>query len=530
MKNLLKKYSDQNPEKFNKDFIMSREDTGVLQYVQDIFKALEILNEIKVESITIETDEAQFGPIKSSHKYYKSILQSRLNRIHYKLRITPTESVPNVPILEEDSVVREFVENENTFTREGDIYLNKLIDNCFYINEGVRYYLIYQIVDNATYGTNECVSLKSLLMPITIRHHNIIATPEFMENPINLKSFEVLLFSKKINPIMYIFGKDAYNSLVKLQVKDPDNIISEWQQYEDTTLLDKFNNFFGTDIKFAAALTDFEADENRLIFKIGSNGKDQCCYISVDKEKLETDQLTKVVVGSLLDIRVDAKKNLTFTYDDIIRPWFWIDKLSAPFTKNTDSMKKFEKTKTMLISLDRLVDDATRNILNIAAEDKKNTLTIIRYILREFETLVNSDNQDLENKRLRLYEYQTYSLRKYFSDQIYRVLNSSTRSKAVLDRMFSNLSPMFIIKQTVVNELLRYYNATNEMNLYASLLKYTFRGPQSLNKTVSMEQRDLHPSYAGRLSLIAAASGDPGLSGTLTPFVEVYNNYFKKQD
>ena len=163
-------------------------------------------------------------------------------------------------------------------------------------------------------------------------------------------------------------------------------------------------------------------------------------------------------------------------------------------------------------------------------KDKKNTLTIIRYILREFETLVNSDNQDLDNKRLRLYEYQTYSLRKYFSDQIYRVLNSSTRSKAVLDRMFSNLSPMFIIKQTVVNELLRYYNATNEINLYASLLKYTFRGPQSLNKTVSMEQRDLHPSYAGRLSLIAAASGDPGLSGTLTPFVETYNNYFKKQD
>ena len=129
---------------------MSREDTGVLQYVKDIFKALEILNEIKVESVTIETDESQFGPIKSGHRYYKGILQSRLNRIHYKLRITPTETVPNFPILEEDSKPREFVENENTFTREGDIYLNKLlITASFYINEGVRYYLIYQIVDNA---------------------------------------------------------------------------------------------------------------------------------------------------------------------------------------------------------------------------------------------------------------------------------------------------------------------------------------------------------------------------------------------
>jgi len=91
------------------------------------------------------------------------------------------------------------------------------------------------------------------------------------------------------------------------------------------------------------------------------------------------------------------------------------------------------------------------------------------------------------------------------------------------------LNPMYIIKQTVVNELLRYYNSTNEMNLYACLLKYTFRGPQSINKTVSVYQRDLHPSYAGRLSLVASSASDPGISGTLVPFIEFDNYYFGSQ-
>jgi len=89
---------------------------------------------------------------------------------------------------------------------------------------------------------------------------------------------------------------------------------------------------------------------------------------------------------------------------------------------------------------------------------------------------------------------------------------------------------MYIIKKTVVNELLRYYNATNEMNLYSCLLKYTFRGPQSINRIVSVNQRDIHESYVGKISLVASSASDPGISGTLVPFVEVYDNFFEKQE
>ena len=66
---------------------------------------------------------------------------------------------------------------------------------------------------------------------------------------------------------------------------------------------------------------------------------------------------------------------------------------------------------------------------------------------------------------------------------------------------------MGVIKNMIVNELLRYYNAPNEINLYTALLKYTYSGNQAISsKNVSNKQRDVHPSYTGRLSLIASSA------------------------
>jgi hypothetical protein len=539
MKKYLKKYSDENPEKFNKDFILSRNDTDILDYVKDIFKALEILGEIEILDITLETDESSFGPIRNQHQYYKAILPSRLNKIHYKVKITPTEIITDKPILQDNSeeegyhqdkkVVAEVV--DNSFIIERDLFINKVIDNSFYINEGIRYFLIYQIVDNSTYGTRDSVSLKSLLMPITVNRRDYLtlnshfdSTKSYTDIPV----YDVLLFSKRVSPILYAIGRYAYNSLISMEVKNEDKIIEERQNFRDEKLIDNLNKFFGVNFKFSDDENEL-VRKGRTVFKL----KDKSGYgtfVSVDTEALENKDTNLLsVLGSLADIKADKKKRIVFNYDDLISPWFWIDKLSIFFTKNSDPIKKFEKIKTMLISLDRLMDDATKKILNLPKEDKKTTLNIIRYMLRNFETLSTDDNQDLDNKRIRIYEYMLYPLRKYFSDHIYRVLNSTTRSANILQRIFSNLNPMYIIKQTVVNELLRYYNSTNEMNLYACLLKYTFRGPQSINKTVSVYQRDLHPSYAGRLSLVASSASDPGISGTLVPFIEFDNYYFGNQ-
>jgi hypothetical protein len=542
MKKFLREYSKANKEKFNREFILSRSDKDILNYVKDIFKALEILNEIEVLEVKLETDESSFGPIKNQHQYYKPIMPSRLNKIHYKVKITPSENISDKPILSEneddeahelsltgDSEIKK--EGDNSFIIERDLFINKVIDNSFYINEGIRYFLIYQIVDNSTYGTKDSVSLKSLLMPITVKQRDSVTLNSFFDSTksfVDIPAYDILLFSKRVNPVFYVMGKLSYNSLINMKAENENKIIDERQNYKDKSLIKKFNVFFGTDFKFSDDANEL-IDKTRTVFEL-KDKSGRGTYMSLPTKDLTSkNPFVMAVLGSLVDIKIDKKKRVTFTYDDFITPWFWINKLSAFFTKNSDPIKKFEKIKTMLISLDRLIDDATRKILNLPREDKKNTLNIIRYMLRNFENLSREDNQDLSNKRLRIYEYMLYPLRKYFSDHIYRVLNSPTRSANILQRIFSNLNPMYIIKQTVVNELLRYYNSTNEMNLYSCLLKYTFRGPQSINKTVSVGQRDLHPSYTGRLSLVASSASDPGISGTLVPFVELHDFYFEDQ-
>jgi hypothetical protein len=543
----LQAYSEQNKEKFNEDFILSRSDDDILEYIKDIFKALEILNEIEILDIHLDSDESNFLPVVNNGKYYKPILPSRLNKIHYKIKVTPSKESVLKPILVDefenidmskfDNKEEEELTDNDSFIIEKDLYINKLIDNSFYINEGIRYFLIYQIVDNSTYGTRDAVSLKSLLMPITImRRQTGYHIENFFDSSAkildDLPAYDLLLFSKRISPVLYVLGKYAFNSLVTAfpDQKDPD-IIRKRQDFKDTTLLDKMNSFFDVDIKISDEPNDL-LEDGRTVLKLLKDKKLVSTYLSVDSEKLENrDSNLMMVLGSLADMKLKGKDGrIWFTADDFNSPNFWIEKLSKFFTGNNDPIKKFNKIKTMLISLDRLMDDATRKILNIGEEDKKNSLSVIRYILKNFDRLTQEDNQDLENKRIRLYEYQLYPLRKYFSDQIYRVLNSPTRNKLVLNRIFSNLKPMYIIKKTVVNELLRYYNSTNEMNLYSCLLKYTFRGPQSINKIVSINQRDIHSSYIGRLSLVASSASDPGISGTIVPFVKLHNGYFKKQE
>lgn len=548
MRKFLKSFSEQNPEKFNKEFIMSRSDENIVSYIRDIFKATEILDEIKVLDVQMETDESNFLPAINDRQYYKPILQSRLNKIKYKLQITPSEDSRLEPILVDefetfnpDDFKKTPTASDSSFIIEREIYINKLIDKSFYINEGIRYFLIYQIVDNSTYGTRNAVSLKSLLMPITIMKRKSKLPTEMVSDAFSpekkysdFPSYDTLLFAKRVNPILYVMGKYAYNSLVTMKIKNESEKVHEIVSYKDESLLTKLNSFFNVDIKVGNSAEELKED-SRTVLKInkGKDTKNCWMYISVDTEKFEKkDQDLMAFLGSFLSIHNKEKKNnmIFFSSDDLKTPYFWINKLADFFTKNSDPIKRFEKIKTMLISLDRLMDDATRKILDIADNDKKNTLTIIRYIMRNFDKLSQEDNQDLNNKRIRMYEYQLYPLRKYLSDQIYRVLNSTTRSKIILERMFSNLNPMFVIKQTIVNELLRYYNSTNEINLYACLLKFSFRGPQSINRTVSISQRDLHESYTGRLSLVASNASDPGLSGTIVPFVKLYDYFFKRPD
>ena len=515
MHRLIAKYGRENPEKFNKEFLESRKHQDVLGAITEIFKTFEIIDEVKVESVTLETDEASFGPIKMQREYFKPILESRVEKVHYRLRITPSDS-------------------EEAFIKEGDVFLPKLVDDYFYINEGVRYFLIHQIVDNATYANKDSVSLKSLFMPMTISHVPTTVYPEGSEDGIEVPLYRILLFKKCVTPLFYTVLGKAIDVLEHIEIKNPDSALEEKMAYRGTEIIDFINTFYKTDLIFSDKKEDLSS-ENRLIFR-SVGDLEEGVYFSISKDIFERSHLAKYLVAALSEVRTDYYKNdkkhkFAITYDNVTSPFFWVSFLMDFFNKNTEPMKKYEKAMAVNLSLTRLIDEPTRKILRFSEDDKKDSISVIRHIVENFEALNKEDSCDLDTKRVRILEYMLYPLRAYISNQIYRILNSTTRNKNTLSKLLTGLNPMYLIKNIVQNELLRYYNASNDaMTLYSAITKYSLKGPQALSSFVHTSQRDVHPSYTGRISLVASNASTPGLSGTLVPFLELYDEYFAKPD
>jgi hypothetical protein len=371
-------------------------------------------------------------------------------------------------------------------------------------------------------------------MPMTITNVPTTIYEEYSQSPIEVPLYRILLFKKCVTPLFYTVLAKAISVLESIEIKNPDSALLEKMAYRGPEIIEYINSFYKTDLIFSEKREDL-SNEGRLVFRsIGDDGGG--VYFSISKEIFESSHLAKYLVASLVEMRTDYYKNdkkhrYALTYDDVHSPYFWISFLIEFFNKSAEPTKKYEKALAVLLSLDRLIDEPTKKILRFSEDDKKDSISVIRYIVEHFEALNKEDSCDLNTKRVRIMEYMLYPLRAYASNQIYRILNSTTRNKNVLSKLLTGLNPMYLIKNIVQNELLRYYNASNDaMTLYSAITKYSMKGPQALSSFVHTSQRDVHPSYTGRISLVASNASTPGLSGTLVPFLELYDEYFAKPE
>jgi hypothetical protein len=189
----------------------------------------------------------------------------------------------------------------------------------------------------------------------------------------------------------------------------------------------------------------------------------------------------------------------------------------------TNNSNKQEKGESILISFERILDCWTKEILRVKKEDKEDIYTIVRWMILNYYELIKRDNMDLANKRLRVYEYLLYGLLSKFSKGVYRILNTRNPTFEKLKSILTNIRKGMLIKDIVNSELVRYSNSVNSINIFNSSLKFTMSGPQSpFNKSnINVRHRGIHPSYIGRIGLTATSPGDPGISGTLVPFLEL---------
>lgn len=484
-----------NPEQdFNEDLIFWRERDDAAGYLEDVFAALEVVPGITFNGVTVERDESKFP----RDLVFNDIEPSRMDlaQVHFTLQMQDNRK---------DIVL--------------SIFLPKLIDRMFYHLNGSIYYPILQMVDRGTYVTRKTFTLKTLLMPLVFRRDTHSTLVDMLtETEHGELVFTLDLFRNKINVFRYFFASRGISATLEF--------FGIPQGDDETPASD---NLFIADRADVAELdpAEYRAHEVR-----GSSG------LAVVARRAWIDEAPHYH-GSLMATLVDALDGIQRKYIEQDEVAQWKRRLGRHFTQNSNGFE--EKAEKILISLERILDRRTKkNLAHVRPEDKQDVYGILRWMMREYRTLIQIDGMDVRNKRLRVSEYLIHPLLLKFSESTYRLLNSKSLTFRGLVAVFkpfihdidderSKPQVNFLIKKLVTNELLRYSNMVNSFDLLTTL-RWTARGPQSSSDRsrtdVSLKYRGHHPSYVGRIGLTAASAGDPGTSGTLVPFCETSGQFF----
>lgn len=463
-------HGDNNKEKFNEKLIYNKQNEDILTYLDPICKALEIIPEIKYLGSSVE-------PIKGVYSFTKDekeidIEQSVLQLIKMSFNIKKGDKEENI---------------------DKYVYFPKLIDSHYFLINGNRYFPIYQLLDSGTYRTNGALTQKTLFMPIVLREKKE-TFDDSNGNKHSMLTVDLDLFKNKIPFLIYFFSKFGYEETIKyFGLEDLVHVLSK----EDIDLLDE------------------EELNDNTIFMITKN-----IGLVVDNTFFEN-RNNKIIVGTLLNCF-----NSRIKMDKIFEKDYWVKKLGGYFTTNNSN--KQEKGESIQLSFERILDEWTKTILRVEDKNKMDVYAVVRWMVRNYHTLIKQDNMHLFNKRLRLYEYLLHPLLIKFSKGTYRVLNTSNPTFEKIKTILSNIPKGFLVKKMVTNELLRYDNSVNSINLFTTVLRFTQSGPQSpfSSSNVNVKYRGLHPSYVGRIGLTSTSAGDPGVSGCLTPFLELPENAY----
>ena len=484
---------DNTEQEYNEDLIFWRERDDAAGYLEDVFAALEVVPGIKFNGVTVLRDESKFP----RDLTFNDIEPSRMDlaQVHFTL---------------------EMQENRKDIVLS--IFLPKLVDRLFDHLNGSIYYPILQLVDRGTYVTKKTFTLKTLLMPLVFRRDTHSTVTDVLTGTEHGELLYTLdLFRNKINVFRYFFANRGISATLEF---------FGIPQGEDAEGSD------GLFIADKAEATGLDPAEYRAHEIRGSSG------LVVVAKRSWVDAAPHFH-GALAATLVDALDGIQRKYIEQDEVAQWKRRLGKHFTQNSNGYE--EKAEKILISLERILDRRTKkNLAHVRADDKQDVYGILRWMMREYRTLVQVDGMDVKNKRIRVSEYLIHPLLLKFSESTYRLLNSKNLTFRGLVAVFkpfihdiddekSRPQVNFLIKKLVTNELLRYSNMVNSFDLLTAL-RWTSRGPQSSSDRsrtdVSLRYRGHHPSYVGRIGLTAASAGDPGTSGTLVPFCRTSGPFF----
>ena len=377
----------------------------------------------------------------------------------------------------------------------------KIVDGFYYRLNGNIYSAIYQIVDASTYNNSaaknakkQSVTFKSYFSAIRIYRYNTDLI-DINGNTIPTTYFVINIFTKSILVMVYLLAKFGFYKCMS------------FLYLEDIFVV---NDISGID------------QDIFYIFPVKN------CYIACPKMEFDNIQICQSFVYTLYSV---INNTYGFKYTDIFTNDIYLNTIGANFTTK-DINIIHDKGIAILDSLDCVYDNITRDDLKLPDEDKADIYRVLRWMIYMFNALRQKDNLDITTKKVRYAEHiASYYATKLFLG-ICRVSDNADRADLDTIRKALQISPMYLVK-VMVNarcQLVNYKNCVNDLDSLIAL-KYTYKGVSGIGEksnAISMAYRSDHPSHLGRVDIDSSSNSDPGVSGTLCPLSQLYDNHFSE--
>ena len=393
------------------------------------------------------------------------------------------------------------------------IAVPRIIDRYYIKINGIMRSTLYQIVDGSTYNNSNTsskipnISFKIVFMAVRVFRYFLELT-DINGNEVRLAMYMSNIFSKTVTACKYILAKFGFYGA---------------------------QDFLGLQ---HIRLTNYPVNHpDFYCFNKCANTDHPSIYISAPKYLVDNDLMTQTFIASAYQSIIPGMK-----FKDVIDPKFWVRSLGGDFN-NTQHEKMltilegndntvtdtFDKGNSILDSFENIYDISTKESIRLPEDQKATMYHILRWILREFNALRRKNNLDVSIKKIRFAEYiaSIYAIK--VAKGIYRVADQNNKITTAAIRKAVKTDPLFLLNSISKSNLVAYRNMVSDMDATVAL-KFTYKGIAGLGegseKSIPITTRYIHPSHLGRLDLDASSDGNPGITGTISPFTTMYNKYF----
>jgi hypothetical protein len=357
------------------------------------------------------------------------------------------------------------------------IYIPIEDDHGRYLIENVLY-SEYQLVDKLLYPSGkDSITLKSLL-PIIVSYEE--ASETSIDGYVVESKIGMVKIFTTMEPILSCF----------MHVPAPLSYLGVFPilQFCDRVLDDKDDYAY------------FKPDPNCEV------------YIKGFKKGLEKFDYVRSILVMACQL---IKKHKPESIDKMMNPKWWVYKLSYYDTLVEHRGACHE------MHVARMLDTISAQVLPIPEIDKRNMISLLRYVLQtEFD---NVNVYSYDNKRLRLNEVTSTIVTAEVSDKLKRMFKFGILITVKDMQPLLKFHPQLILKNMHKTGTTHVADFANDLDYY-QLLRFTKNGPNSLGRLdkhkINFAHRQMHPSMIGKIDLLESPK-DVGQSGMISPWADL---------